>query len=95
MKLVTLKKRLKGFANVKNMDGSSGKVPNQFEITFNNGKVFKSYHSIIAIKYKGKVYLTDKYNYSKTTMKYLKQFLGHGIGETRKAIKEGKYKLLN
>jgi len=97
MKLSTLKKRLKGFANIQNMSSvSSGRdVCNQFEIYFDNAKVFQSYSSIIAIRYKGTIYLTDKYDYSVTTMKYLKQFLGHGIKETRELLESGSYKLLS
>ena len=36
MKLETLKKRLKGFGKIKNMD-----TPNQFIIEFDNGKIFR------------------------------------------------------
>lgn len=98
MKLSTLKKRLKGFGDVSNMYSpsySGGQVANQFKITFDNGTLFKSYDSIIAIIYKGQVYLTSTYDYSNTTMKYLKNFLGNsGVTETRAKIKTGEYKLL-
>lgn len=96
MKLSTLKKRLKGFGRVSNLisDRSGREVSNQFEISFDNGYLFQSYSSIIAIQHKGTTYLTDDYDYSVTTMKYLKQFLGHGIKETRELLKSGSYKLL-
>lgn len=95
MKLSTIKKRLKGFGRISNMYSNSGReVANQFEVSFDNGYLFQSYSSIIAIRYKGQVYLTDKYDYSRTTMKYLKDFLGHGVAETRELLESGSYKLL-
>lgn len=82
--------------NVENMTSSKGNdVPSQFIITTPETKVFKSYNSIIAIKYNdGRVEL-DKYkwDYSKTTGKCRNQFLGETIEETRKKIESGKYKL--
>lgn len=95
MKLKTLKSRLKGFANIRNSTSNrTGKeVPNQFIISFDNGEVFKSYNSIIAVKYKGKVYLTDDWDYSTTTGKYRNKFLGEGVQETRQKIKQGIYKI--
>lgn len=97
MKLSTLKKRLKGFGKVSNLTSyrSGREIANQYLIGFDNADVFQSYSSIIAIQYKGTTYLTDKYDYSATTMKYLNQFLGHGIKETRDLLKSGSYKLLS
>ena len=97
MKLSTAKKRLKGFGNIDNMYSpryNGGKVANQFEITFDNGRVFKSYDSIIAIELNGKTYLGNNWDYSKTTGLYRNQFLGEGIEETREKIKSGEYKML-
>ena len=74
------------------------KIANQFLITEKNKETFQSYDSIIAVKnYKtGKTYL-DKYfwDYSATTGKYRNMFLGEGIAETRRKVKEGEYKLKN
>ena len=96
MKLETLKKRLKGFGRTYNLasDRSGREVPNQMVTQFDNGSVFKSYDSIIAVKYKGKVYLTNAWDYSVTTGKYRNQFLNEGIAETREKIKNGTYKLI-
>ena len=95
MKLSTLKSRLKGFGKTYNLTTVSGKeVPSQLITDFDNGRVFISYNSIIAIKYKGKIYLTDKWDYSATTSKYRNQFLNEGIADTREKIKSGIYKLV-
>lgn len=59
-----------------------------------NGKEesFQSYDTIIALKKKDKVYLDPKWNYSRTTTKYLNQFLGtNGKKEIEKKIKEKEY----
>lgn len=97
MKLETLNKKLKGFVNVQNMCSiTTGKeVPNQYILTYTNGKVFKSYGSIIVIKYDDKVYLTKKWNYSVTTGKYRNQFLGEGIKETKEKLTKGIYKIVS
>ena len=61
-------------------------------------ETFQSYNSIIAVKnYKtGKTYLDFYYwDYSVTTGKYRNEFLGEGIAETRRKIKEKIYKLKN
>jgi len=96
MKLTTIKKRLKGFANISNFTSSrsGSEVANQFLVDFDNGSLFKSYDSIIAVKMKGQVYLTDAWDYSTTTGKYRNQFLGEGVQETREKIKNGTYKML-
>lgn len=103
MKLKTLKKRLKGFAEVRNMESPSwkgGKVANQFIIELENAKIFQSYNSIIAIKYfpkdsyMPKIYLTDDWDYSVTTGKYRNQFLGETKKETEEKIRLGQYKIL-
>ena len=65
---------------------------NQLVITVGTSEVFQSYDSIIAIKkIGGIVVLSEHYDYSRTTMKYLKKFLGHDITETRKRISDGEY----
>jgi len=95
MKESTILKRMKGFGNVSNMTSSKGNdVPNQFIIYFDNGSIFKSYNSIIAVKHKGVVYLGSNWEYSATTGKYRGQFLGEGVADTRVKIKNGTYKLL-
>lgn len=74
-------------------------VANQFFITTNNGRFFQSYRSIVAkVDNKGQVWLSADWDYSRTTMKYLYQFL-RGFGwynlnasEVRKLIKSGTFK---
>tara|TARA_A100001011_G_C13933695_1_gene684250 strand:+ start:80 stop:349 length:270 start_codon:yes stop_codon:yes gene_type:complete len=82
--------------NITNNNGN--KVANQFIIEDNKQEVFQSYNSIIAKRNKktDKITLDSYYwDYSVTTGKYRNQFLGEGINETRKKIKEGIYKLAN
>jgi hypothetical protein len=86
---------------VSNFTSNNGnKIANQFLITEKDKETFQSYESIIAVKeYKKnerKVYLDEYYwDYSVTTGKYRNMFLGEGIAETRRKIKEGIYKLKN
>ena len=69
-------------------------VKNQFTIESSEGEMFQSYSSAIAlVDNNGKVHLSEHYDYSSTTMKYLKKFLGHGVAETRSKIANGEYSL--
>lgn len=72
-------------------------VPNQFIISHEGVRKFQSYRSMIAsIDCDGNVTLDPIYwNYSRTTSKYLSLFLGSSTIETKKAIKNGTYKLAN
>lgn len=76
-------------------------VANQYEIETNKFYIFQSYNTIIAKKergFLGKVILDSYYwNYSRTTLKYLKQFLGTNISskEIEERIKNGTYKTRN
>ena len=82
--------------NITNSNGN--KVANQFIIDDKSKETFQSYNSIIAVRNKktDKITLDSYYwDYSVTTGKYRNQFLGEGIAETRKKIKEGIYKLRN
>lgn len=56
------------------------------------GDSFYSYQTLIAEKKGDKVYLTKYWNYSRTTLFYLKQFLG-GVSKNdiEKGIKEGRF----
>ena len=85
-------------AMVKNFTSfRSGKaVANQFEITIENGdKIFQSYESIIAIKtFCGKILVDcDRWDYSNTTSRYRKIFLGESTKETKEKIDNGTYLL--
>ena len=80
---------------------SGNPVANQYEIETDKYYIFQSYNSIIAKKergFLGKVILDPYYwNYSRTTIKYLKQFLGTNISskEIEQRIKNGTYKTAN
>jgi len=98
MKTQTLLKRLKGIPKVEALTSprSGEAVKNQVVIRMNNGNVFQSYDSTIAIKHNGVVYLTNDFDYSVTTSKYLKQFCGYSAKEVKEAIKSKstKFKML-
>ena len=89
-------KRLETFKKVEQLQA------NQFVVLFDNGKIFQSYDSIIAIQlFNDKVYLTDKWNYSKTTSKYLYEFLREYTlfnvkckKDVERLIKEGYFELI-
>ena len=89
MKAETLLKRLKGIPKVYPLTSprSGDAVKNQVEIVMDNGTVFQSYSSTIAIKHKGIVYLTNDFDYSVTTSKYLKQFCGKSAKEIKTELK--------
>ena len=82
---------------VRNMESSKGKkVPNQMIITTDTDVYFQSYDTVIARRClnTGQIYLDkSKWDYSKTTGIYRNQFLGEGVGETRKKIASGEYLL--
>tara|TARA_Y100001951_G_C11233457_1_gene236023 strand:- start:214 stop:483 length:270 start_codon:yes stop_codon:yes gene_type:complete len=84
---------------ISNFTSNNGnKIANQFLIEEKNKTTFQSYDSIIVVKdhRTRKTYLDSNYwDYSVTTGKYRNQFLGEGINETRRKIKEGIYKLKN
>ena len=84
---------------VENMISRAGNsVANQFIIYDDYGNVyFQSYTStIVKIDKKGKVFLDDrKWDYSNTTAKYRREFLGEGVEATRAKIASGEYILTN
>ena len=98
MKVETLLKRLKGIPTVEALTSprSGEAVKNQVVINMDNGQVFQSYSSTIAIKHKGVIYLTNDFDYSVTTSKYLKQFCGKSAKEIKTELKKGttKFKML-
>ena len=87
--------KLRLIAKVENCKSNrSGKpIANQFIITLQNGiKIFQSYNSIIAIKADGETYLDYyRWDYSNTTSRYRKEFLGEDTKTTKKKIEQGKY----
>jgi len=72
-------------------------VANQFEIRTPKGVFFQSYKSIIALVDNNNNIILDEYfyDYSRTTSKYLTQFLGLNTQERRKMIKSKEIKLKN
>ena len=82
--------------SVENMKSSKGNlVPNQFIITTKDSIYFQSYKTLIARinKKTNKIYLdTNYWDYSRTTSKYLYQFIqefrGGFLGITKKKIIE-------
>ena len=82
---------------VSNMLSSRGNcVPNQFIIKTDKGDYFKSYETIIAFIGDNNIILDDNaLNYSRTTSKYLYQFLGMSRKTIENKIKEGEIILKN
>ena len=81
-----------------NWEGRS--VANQFIIDTEEGLFFQSYKSIVAFEPRSgeKTVLDEKYwDYSRTTLKYLKLFLGvtDSKKELESKINSGEYKLAN
>lgn len=65
---------------------------NQFEIHTDEGVYFQSYDSVVAFKPNNseeKIKVCADWEYSRTTMKYVEQFLGQNTSKTRKDIKDG------
>jgi len=103
-----LSKKLGAFKGVSNMRTNTGSAANQFEIDFESGTIFQSYNSIIVVMvrepklnvpvthgtWETNTYIGEDFEYSRTTMKYLSQFLGHGVSETRKKLESGDYKMI-
>ena len=83
---------------VSNMLSANGnEVPNQFQITIGNKTYFQSYNSVIAVTEPGKPTKLDrnKWDYSRTTMRYLGRFLGENVATIREKIATKQYKLAN
>jgi hypothetical protein len=67
-------------------------VKNQFVIYTDEGQMFQSYDTIIAlIDTQGRVFLDKNWDYSKTTGKYRNKFLGEDKASTERKIKTGEY----
>ena len=84
----SLQRELGKFVSVRNMAGQSGNVPNQFIIEYENGTIFQSYESIIAVKCNG-LYLTEKHDFSATTSKYCLQFTNYTKKERNQGLENG------
>ena len=82
---------------IENMTSSKGNtIPNHFIIKTDKGNYFQSYKTIIAFVGSDSIILDENaLNYSRTTSKYLYQFLGMNKEEILNKIKEGKIILKN
>ena len=64
---------------------------NQFEVYTDEGVYFQSYDSVVAFKPNNseeKIRVGVDWDYSRTTMKYVGQFLGQNTAKTRRGIKD-------
>ncbi len=59
-----------------------------------NGSALYIYNTLIAIKLSGKVYLSDKWDYSITTGKHRNAYLGETKKQTEAKIASGEYTVL-
>jgi hypothetical protein len=67
-------------------------VGNQIVVRVQSKSYFFSYETLIAVKeYRKKTIIGSSYRYSSTTMKYLGNFLGHGIAETDAKLRDFDY----
>ena len=87
-------KKLGSFKCVENMTSSRrNEIPNQFILYFENGQMFQSYKSIIAVVFdtwkskENPYYLGKDWDYSKTTGKYRNDFLNNTKKETLEDLK--------
>ena len=87
---------------IKNLQSprSGNPVANQFMISTDKYNIFKSYQTIIAKQNRNTNKITldkNSWDYSATTLKYLKVFLGTNKSkkELKEDIKQGIYKLSN
>lgn len=87
---------LGGIENVSNLSSprSYRPVANQYNLTMKNGMAFQSYESLIAVRYNGKLYLTEDHDYSNTTSKYATQWTGYTTQERKQGLKDGRFILI-
>ena len=88
--------KLGNFVSVKNTESRNGYgiAPNQFEIRFENGTVFQSYRSMIAVRMNGQLYFTDSHDYSNTTSGHCKRWCGYSAQQRRAGLESGKFILI-
>lgn len=91
--LTEITRQLGGFRKVRNLASprSWRDVPNQYELSFENGRVFQSYETIIAVRLNGQLYLTSSHDCSNTTSKYATEWTGYNTRERRDGLKSGKF----
>ena len=88
-----LLRQLGAIQNVRNLQSprSGREVPNQYDLECEHGIIFKSYKSIIAARMNGFLYLTDRHDYSKTTIKYCNEWTGYNTRERREGLESGRF----
>ena len=88
-----LRKKLGGFKSVKNAPSRNGEntAPNQFIITFEHGRVFQSYSSLVAAKIDGQLYLGEDHDYSNTTCRFVKDWTNTTAQQRRDGLAKGLY----
>ena len=93
IKLSSLRRKLGKFITVENMKTSKGTiVPNQFLLTFEHGKMFQSYSSVIGVKIDGHFYFSNKHDFSRTTNRFSKVFCGVDKRTRESWLESGFYK---
>lgn len=82
---------------VENLTSSNGNyVPNQFNIEDKDKSYFQSYETIIAMRdSKGIVIDSNAWNYSVTTSKYLRKWLGMDKKECMRLVAEKRIRVAN
>lgn len=82
---------LGNFRSVENAPSRNGEntAPNQFIIHFEHGEVFQSYRSLIGARINGRLYLTDRHDYSVTTGRFCGAWCGLNAKERRKGLADG------
>lgn len=71
---------------------------NQFIVNTNYFSAFQSYSTLIAVRKNKQLYVSDSWDYSRTTLKYFKQFAyleSMSKSDIQKLIKDGSIILLN
>lgn len=92
-----LMKQLGNFVSVQNTEARNGynQASNQFEIRFENGTAFQSYRTLIAVRMKGQLYLSDSHDYSRTTSSHCTRWTGYTTQERRKGLNTGEFTLIS
>lgn len=69
-------------------------LPNQFDVEFENGTAFRSYDTIIAVKYNGNIYVSEMHDYSRATSRSCNKWLGYDCKERREQLKNERFILI-
>jgi len=93
IKETALFKKLGKFVKVENSASRNGcgSAPNQFELTFEHGRVFQSYKTLIGVYFNGEYYFSNSHDYSNTTSSHTTRWCGYDCKERRKGLADGKF----